>query len=223
MLLKRPDNIPATASGSFSIQTIHSWFRHAHFSRRVTLLTLDLVRDRLRGRIPAQITDPGARQAAVALVLAPESDDLKALLIRRATRTDDPWSGHVALPGGRRDAEDGDLFVTAVRETLEETGVRLSSADQLGQWDDLAPRTPVLPNIIIRPFVFGLEKTPEVHPSPEVAYHLWVPLGRLKEASGRATVDIRGNPTEVSAFVLGRAVIWGLTERILKSVIDLLA
>lgn len=188
----------------------------------MTLLTLDLVRDRLRGRVPAQITDPGARQAAVALVLTPQSDDLKALLIRRADRTDDPWSGHVALPGGRRDPEDSDLFVTAVRETLEETGVRLSSADQLGQGDDLAPRTPVLPSIIIRPFVFGIEKTPEVRPSPEVAYHLWVPLRRLKEAATRATVDIQGLATDVPAFVLGRDIVWGLTERILKPVIDLL-
>lgn len=205
----------------FTIQTARVGFRHAPFPRLVTLLTLDRLRERLHGRVPARITDPAATQAAVALILTPESDDLKALFIRRAQRADDPWSGQMALPGGRRDPEDADLFDTAVREALEETGVQLTESRLLGVWDDLAPRTPVLPNVIIRPFVFGLPAAPEVHSSPEVAYHRWVTLSHLRGAATTTTVGIRGKSVEVPAFVLGSDVIWGLTERIMKPIIDL--
>src|SRR3989442_10873051 len=81
---------------------------------------------------------------------------LEALFIRRAQRADDPWSGQVALPGGRRDAGDADLFATAVRETREETGIDLAGAERLGRLDDLYPRTPTLPPVVVRPFVFAL-------------------------------------------------------------------
>ena len=62
-------------------------------------------------------------EAAVSLLLRPSGDGLKFLAIKRAESEGDPWSGHMALPGGRRDAEDEDLWVTAVRETWEETGL----------------------------------------------------------------------------------------------------
>src|SRR5207244_5573124 len=80
---------------------------------------------------------PGASPAAVALILLEGPQGLETLLIRRAERADDPWSGQVALPGGRRDPADGDLLVTAIRETRAETGVDLSAADRLGVLDDL--------------------------------------------------------------------------------------
>ncbi|MDH4045507.1 MAG: NUDIX domain-containing protein, partial [Gemmatimonadota bacterium] len=62
-------------------------------------------------------------RAAVAVMLAQESESV--LLIRRAERVDDPWSGHIGLPGGRTSPSDADLLVTAMRETTEEVGVRL--------------------------------------------------------------------------------------------------
>ncbi len=169
------------------------------------------------------ITDPQAGRAAVAVVLTPTPDDLEALFIRRAEQPGDPWSGHMALPGGRRDPADRDLLDTARREALEETGIRLLPADLLGALDDLPPRTPVLPNVIIRPYVFWQARRPAIAPSSEVAYHVWVPVSRLRDSAGRTSVDIRGTPVEVPAFVLGRDVIWGLTERIIKPMLDLLS
>ena len=227
--IQRRQNISACASGlrlqlraRSTIQTARIRIRYEGFSRSVTALTLQRVRERLHSRTAVRIINPHAGEAAVALLLTPASDDLDALFIRRAQKAGDPWSGHVALPGGRRDTGDADLFGTAVRETREETGVSLTPFDLLGEADDITPRTPVLPNIIIRPFVFALGAKPAVHPSSEVASWLWVPLSRLKSAATRTQVDIRGSPTEVPAFVLGSDVIWGLTERILKPIIDLL-
>lgn len=129
----------------------------------------------------------------------------------------------MGLPGGRRDPEDLDLFDTAVREAFEETGIRLSSTELLGRLDDFTPRTPVLPNIVISSYVFGLTTVPPINPSSEVSYHIWVTLNSLKAAATSAQVEIRGNMLDVPAYVLGNDVIWGLTERIIKPFIDLLA
>jgi hypothetical protein len=51
--------------------------------------------------------------------------DPELLFIKRATRIGDKWNGHVALPGGKRDPEDEDDQVTAMREALEEVGIDL--------------------------------------------------------------------------------------------------
>jgi hypothetical protein len=54
--------------------------------------------------------------------------DPELLFIKRAARIGDKWNGHVALPGGKRDPEDGDDEVTAAREAMEEVGIDLSEA-----------------------------------------------------------------------------------------------
>lgn len=57
--------------------------------------------------------------------------DAELLFIKRATRIGDKWNGHVALPGGKRDPEDQDDQVTAVREALEEVGIQLDCNDAI--------------------------------------------------------------------------------------------
>lgn len=51
----------------------------------------------------------------------------EALFIKRASRRGDRWTGHIALPGGRRDPEDVDDGAAAVRETMEEVGIDLTA------------------------------------------------------------------------------------------------
>src|SRR5690606_40974634 len=104
---------------------------------------------------------PNAREAGVALVLRPR-EELELLLIKRAEYESDPWSGHIALPGGQREPHDPDLVATAFRETGEETGVPLSrTGGLLGALDELHPRNPRLPSIVIAPFVVGVP--PDTH------------------------------------------------------------
>ena len=52
--------------------------------------------------------------------------DPEVLFIKRAARTGDRWTGHVALPGGRRDPGDVDDIAASIRETWEETGLELN-------------------------------------------------------------------------------------------------
>ncbi|MGH7644285.1 MAG: NUDIX hydrolase, partial [Gemmatimonadales bacterium] len=114
------------------------------------MTTLARVRWALAAHVPRVEDAPEAQPAAVALALLEGSTGLELLLIKRAEREGDPWSGQIALPGGRRDPQDPDLLATALRETLEETGLDLAGAERLGTLDDLYPRTPVLPPVVVR-------------------------------------------------------------------------
>ncbi len=187
--------------------------------------TLATVRRALRDHRPQVADAPDARPAAVALVLLEGPQGLEILLIRRAERADDPWSGQIALPGGRYDVGDGDLFATAVRETREETGVDLSGAERLGVLDDLYPRTSTLPPVVVRPFVFGLAQRTALVPSDEVQRAFWLPLRRLSEPGVRreVTLTLRGAVRTFPAYLVDDALIWGMTERILTPFVDLMS
>jgi 8-oxo-dGTP pyrophosphatase MutT (NUDIX family) len=172
---------------------------------------------RLAGYQPTAADEPGAIWAAVALVLVPDPDSL--LLIRRAERPGDPWAGHIGLPGGRRDLGDADLLATAVREASEEVGIELNRDASIGLLDDVAPRTPVLPPVAVRPFVFALPARPPLRLNPEVAEAYWVELGRLRDPSAIRpySLTLRGEPRTFPAYHIDELVVWGMTERILSS------
>lgn len=190
------------------------------------LLTLDHVRRALRGHEARTVEIADARPAAVALVLLDgnQTTGLEILLIRRAERADDPWSGQIAFPGGRYEPDDPHLLATAIRETREETGVDLTSAEQLGPLDDLYPRTPTLPPVVVRPFVFVLgRRPPPLVPSDEVQRAFWLPLSRLEETGVRReiTLTLRGVERTFPAYLVDDELIWGMTERILTPFIEL--
>jgi 8-oxo-dGTP pyrophosphatase MutT (NUDIX family) len=164
-----------------------------------------------------------ARRAAVALVLAPDGQTASAprvLLLRRSERVGDPWSGHMALPGGHEDPGDGDLLHTARRETLEEVGIDLSSAELLGHLDDVSPMRSS--EIAVRPFVFWTPRAPSVTLSDEVTEVVWVPLRALAEGSLNATrqVTIGDRVLTVPAYVIDERVVWGMTFRVLSRFIS---
>ncbi len=169
----------------------------------------------------AIVPDEEMRLAAIALVLRPgDAGHPELLMIKRAEYETDPWSGHVACPGGRMDPTDRDLEHTAIRETWEETGIDLAREGRiLGTLDDISPRTPVLPPIVIRPFVAAVRPGIEIVQSGEVAEAFWVPVAALREraAWGTGMVPIRGlGERQVSVFRHGEYTVWGLTERVLR-------
>ena len=181
----------------------------------------------LRRHAPRTIeSDEPVRRAAVALVLRPHDDDeLELLLIKRAEYTGDPWSGHVAFPGGRSEPGDVSLEQTAVRETWEETSIDLArDGIVLGQLDDLGPRTPSLPPIVVRPYVTLVQPDVSVVPSAEVALAFWVPLCALTHpgATVESMVTARGATFRVPSYLHDGHVVWGMTERILRQFLDVI-
>jgi 8-oxo-dGTP pyrophosphatase MutT (NUDIX family) len=163
-------------------------------------------------------------EAAVSLVLRPGAD-VELLFIRRALRETDPWSGHIALPGGRRDGGDGDLLATALRETAEETGIRVTpAAAVLGALDEIVPGTPRLPPLVIAPFVVAVPAGARAWPaSPEVADTIWVPLPALREpgAISELHVDLGDETLRFPTLTWEGHVIWGLTHRILLQFLEI--
>ena len=187
---------------------------------------LPAIRLALAARTPHEVHAPGARPAAVALVLVETDERLELLFIERAIRAGDPWSGQVAFPGGRRDPIDTDLTATAIRETREETGVDLDHAERLGVLDDLHPLTPLLPPVVVRPVVFTLPQRPPILPSVEAREGFWLPVTDLKARGVYREVTVTppgGTSFTVPAYLLGTRTIWGMTERILTPFLDLLA
>jgi 8-oxo-dGTP pyrophosphatase MutT (NUDIX family) len=188
-------------------------------------LTTRLVRlrERLAGYQPSTDDDASLLWAAVAVILVPEPDGI--LLIRRAERTGDPWGGHMALPGGRREPTDPDLLTTAIRETEEEVGIQLDRQHLAGTLDDVVPRTPVLPPVAVRPFVFLAPVRPVLTLNAEVAAAKWVTIDHLVHPGTHHPVrlDVAGNPRLVQAYELENAIVWGMTERIITSLLQQLS
>ncbi|HYK10880.1 MAG TPA: CoA pyrophosphatase [Gemmatimonadales bacterium] len=163
--------------------------------------------------------DPAARPAAVAVILHEDQDGISALFIKRAEQLGDPWSGQIAFPGGRFEVGDADLLSTAIREAREETGIDLNEAEQLGALDDVNPRSPHLPPIFVRPFVFALSRRPPHTNSPaEVQRSFWIPFKTLIDpaTSTQITMTLRGIPRTFTAYKVEGEVIWGMTERIVR-------
>ena len=174
------------------------------------------------GQAPSVVEDPSLVRAAVGVVLVPNPDAI--LLIRRAERAGDPWSGQMGLPGGRSTTSDVDLLQTAIRETREEVGIELTAADLVGALDDVAPRSPHLPPLMVRPFVFFLRDRPRVIPNVEVADHLWVELAALLHPTAYRPVTIRFGSAaqDFPAYHVSPIPVWGMTERILAPLVSLL-
>ncbi len=171
----------------------------------------------------------GVRKAAVALIFrgADESSASPELLfIKRADYPGDPWSGQVAFPGGREEPGDMSLADTAARETREETGLDLMrDGTFLGTLDDLRPRINRLPDVIVRPYVVLLDRYEPLVLSNEVALAFWIPLEALKAPDSWRETPIlaRGVQINTRAFHHEGHIVWGMTERILGQLLEILA
>ncbi len=186
---------------------------------------LDALRHALEDRTPfTDVRTPSVQEAAVLLLLRP-TDPLELLLIERAEQEGDPWSGHMALPGGRRDPDDTDLLATAIRETEEETGIVVPPAAVLGRLDELGPAaTRRRFNLIIAPFVAVVPVETGTNPAPaEVETTLWVPLTHLASADAvdEVLIQLEGQEIRLPALNYDDYIIWGLTHRILTGFMNI--
>ena len=169
---------------------------------------------------------PDTPHAAVAIILRESGISPQVLLIRRTSKPHDPWSGHMAFPGGRQDATDRDLLHTAQRETLEEVGIDLAEhGEVLGRLDDVQAISRARPmDLVIVPHIFVLRRdVPLTLQESEVAEALWVPISPMGRGESDCTrpYEMAGRRLLLPGYQVGPHVVWGLTYRMLQLLFDL--
>jgi 8-oxo-dGTP pyrophosphatase MutT (NUDIX family) len=177
--------------------------------------------ERLAPLAESQIEPDRIPQAAVTIILREEGGAAQALIIKRAERLGDHWSGHLALPGGRVDPiKDADLLATAAREAYEEVGIDLLSGGSfIGRLPAITPNNSLLPRIEIAPFVAIAPAIFSMQLNHEVNMTYWVSVSQLKREG--LSSEFRMKFGEVikkwPAYPSEGGPIWGITERIITS------
>lgn len=188
---------------------------------------LQLIETRLAGHRPSRkLLRPLMQRSAVAMILKVLEGELNILMIKRAERKGDPWSGHMAFPGGRMDPTDRHGFAAAVRETEEEVGLTLGPGEPcIGRLSDINAR----PHkgafgMAVSPFVFRLEREVTFTPNYEVAEVVWIPLEFLLESDNREDMVWERGGVKIPLpcyFYEGRRI-WGLSLMMLDELMDLI-
>jgi len=180
------------------------------------IIELRQIRTSLQRHVPKVVDSPEVtRRAAVAAILRDAERGPEVLLMRRAEKAGDPWSGHISFPGGHTEARDVDLTATAIRETHEEMGFDLKvHGEFIGRLDDVPAYSRNMPTgMLVSPHVFALRGEPTLQPNHEVVEALWAPLsdmfnGALADAR---MIDVRGTPMRFDGYRVDNHWVWGLT------------
>ena len=167
-----------------------------------------------------------SKRAAVAISVRSGVSGPEILMIQRAVREGDPWSGHMGFPGGRKDTSDVTDVACAKRETREEISFDLDTHGELVcQLSDVntgwrADR----PEMLVAPFIFKVDSTPSFALNHEVDDTLWIPLNFLLDDAnrGRHQWDWRGEVLESDAFTYDGRLIWGLSLMMIDELLEII-
>jgi 8-oxo-dGTP pyrophosphatase MutT (NUDIX family) len=163
------------------------------------------------------------RQASVCVLVAEAEPTPHVCFIRRAKWDTDPWSEHIAFPGGSRSGDETPLQ-TLRREVQEEVGV------DIGEDAELVP----LPQLRIR--LAGREKLllldafvchlagplPSLRCGPEVADAFWTPVSEIWSAQNldHLVLGDQGDMLVYPAIRLPQGTVFGITLRVLTLLSD---
>ncbi|TMA33320.1 MAG: CoA pyrophosphatase [Deltaproteobacteria bacterium] len=188
------------------------------------MISVDQVRRALAARKAVVLPVAGVRQAAVAIVLTQGKSGTDVLFIERARVAGDPWSGHMAFPGGRVDPGDPSGQHAAERETREEVGLSLVGAELLGRLDDKKGNPRTHPELVISAFVYHAPAPGELAINSEVREAFWFPLDALLDRARHVQYTAHSE-FEFPGILVGepdRHVVWGLTYSFLETFFSVL-
>lgn len=187
--------------------------------------SLDLIAKRLEHRESGPVKPLcGRTRASVAMILHQGAHDVEILFIQRAAHDLDPWSGHIAFPGGK--LEEGELECQAARrETREEIGIDLSQGRYLGRLSDIIGAN--LP-VRVSCCLFGVDRM-SFRPvlNEEVCDLFWVTLSELRDPERHLTARVafdekRFKVPAIRLPVNNKPVLWGITYRLVMQFLCIL-
>ena len=159
-------------------------------------------------------------EAAVGIITCMFPEEM-ILLLKRVHNDRDPWSGHYAFPGGRREHGDETIFNTCVREVFEETGVSLEPGDLHRVCDPALAGRNVQAPILVQPYVFQLAHRPFVTVErKEIDSHVWLPVNSFMKIENHRVIEILPGMKR-PVFPMNEYYIWGFTYGLLCRLLDI--
>jgi len=161
-------------------------------------------------------------EAVVAILLWDEPGrGLQTLLVQRAEREGDPWSGQIGLPGGRVRQTVESPRAAIHREVEEEVGINLMEVGvELGSLSVGHPMRRI--EMRVQPWVYGLKIKPKVRIGSEIADSFWVNLLELSSKKKMSDITIRNQSLSVESYLVEGKVVWGFTYRVLTELLPIL-
>lgn len=175
------------------------------------------------------------KRSAVAVVLDNDNtSQASVLFIQRAKSERDPWSGHMAFPGGRYEKDDRNGLDTAKREMHEEIGFdadSLISVDDntfkagrvVGRLSDIGVgRRIISAQMFVSPYVFLVDRRPNLILNYEVADTVWIPLSYFTDLNNRSTMNVnfKNKNFDLPCYKYNEdQVIWGMTLKMLEELL----
>ena len=173
-----------------------------------------------------------SKRSAVAIVLDKHaSADASILMIKRAEHKGDPWSGHMAFPGGRCEAFDKNGLATAKREMHEEVGFDIDDAEHkplkgewLGRLSDVSTSRRVTPKaMVVTPYVFSVADKPILEENYEVAETVWIPLTYFSDINNRSihSIEYKQRTINLPCYRYEGKIIWGMSLSMIDEILRL--
>lgn len=189
------------------------------------MISLEAIKQRLlHAKINKHPQRHAFKRSAVIMLLREGAQGAELLMMKRAEREGDPWSGHMSFPGGRQEPSDNSIFATGVRETREEMGfdVELIADNPVRLSDIQARGNGRLLSMAVTPFVMFAHSDMEITPNHEVAEYVWIPLQHFAYAGNRENFDMRydGKDYTLPCYFYRQYKVWGLSLKMVDELLE---
>ena len=175
------------------------------------------IQNALTTEINPKILSDGKNKLASVLIII--YGDKPEILMTKKPITLTQHGGEISFPGGKISEIDDDLLDTALRETKEETGLKILRDNVIGQ---LKQVTTLNSGFTIIPFVCMLDSIGRLVPNSEVDSFLHIPLLPFLETL-ESDLDPKHNSIqEMYTYTFEKNLIWGASARMLKQITDVL-
>jgi 8-oxo-dGTP pyrophosphatase MutT (NUDIX family) len=157
-----------------------------------------------------------AREGGVMILFYQKDGSIHFPLIQRPDY-DGVHAKQMSFPGGKKDAHDASLTVTATRETEEEIGVESSKIDVLGSLTELFI---IASNFNVLPVIGVLNESPQFladdHEVDEIIEVKLTDLMDEQKQKVKPMTILQGITINAPYFDLNNKVVWGATAMILS-------